>query len=49
VLSVPLLISSGHLDVSESRQLATTGSMSGAIVGGLMFGAGMILCTRLCS
>ena len=42
VLSVQLLISSGYLDVSESRQLATTGSMSGAIIGGLMFGAGMI-------
>jgi len=43
VLSVQLLVSGGYLDVSESRQLATTGSMSGAIIGGLMFGAGMIL------
>ena len=42
VLSVQLLISIGYLDVSESRQLATTGSLSGAIIGGLMFGAGMI-------
>ncbi|NOU04843.1 MAG: YeeE/YedE family protein [Hyphomicrobiaceae bacterium] len=31
------------LDVSEVRQLATRGSMSGAIIGGLMFGAGMVL------
>lgn len=31
------------LDVSSSRQLATTGSMSGAIIGGLLFGCGMIL------
>ena len=31
------------LDVSDSRQLSSVGSMSGAIVGGLMFGAGMIL------
>lgn len=31
------------LDVSAARQLASTGSMSGAIIGGLMFGAGMIL------
>ena len=31
------------LDVSEARQLAATGSLSGAIIGGLMFGAGMIL------
>lgn len=33
----------GWLDVSESRQLASVGSMSGAIIGGLMFGIGMIL------
>ena len=43
VVSVQFLISNGVLDVSESRQLATTGSMSGAIIGGLIFGAGMIL------
>jgi len=29
-------------DVSTARQLASTGSLSGAIIGGLMFGAGMI-------
>lgn len=33
----------GVLDVSAARQLAATGSLSGAILGGLMFGAGMIL------
>ncbi|MEP1354237.1 MAG: YeeE/YedE family protein [Tateyamaria sp.] len=33
----------GALDTSDARQLAATGSMSGAIIGGLMFGAGMIL------
>ncbi len=33
----------GWLDVSDSRQIANAGSMSGAIIGGLMFGAGMIL------
>jgi uncharacterized protein len=33
----------GLLDVSDARQLAATGSMSGAIIGGLMFGVGMIL------
>ena len=43
VLAVQSLIVMGWLDVSESRQLATTGSMSGAIIGGLMFGVGMIL------
>ncbi|WP_342070347.1 YeeE/YedE family protein [Yoonia algicola] len=43
VLAVQSLIVLGWLDVSESRQLATTGSMSGAMIGGLMFGVGMIL------
>jgi uncharacterized protein len=33
----------GHLDVSGARQIAATGSLSGAVIGGLMFGAGMIL------
>jgi uncharacterized membrane protein YedE/YeeE len=36
-------IAAGWLDVSQSRQLSATGSLSGAIMGGLMFGAGMIL------
>ena len=43
VLLVQMSISLGVLDVTESRQLAATGSMSGAIIGGLMFGCGMIL------
>ncbi|SEW19741.1 Sulphur transport [Cognatiyoonia koreensis] len=43
VCAVQCLIAFNWLDVSESRQLATTGSLSGAIVGGLMFGVGMIL------
>lgn len=43
VLSVQGAIAVGFLDVSEARQLAATGSMSGAIIGGLMFGVGMIL------
>jgi hypothetical protein len=38
----------GLLDVSEARQLAQRGSLSGAIAGGLMFGAGMIM-TRGCA
>ena len=33
----------GFLDVSEARQIASHGSLSGAIVGGGMFGVGMIL------
>ncbi len=38
----------GWLDVNGSRQLSARGSLSGAAVGGLMFGAGMIL-ARGCS
>lgn len=33
----------GRFDPSQARQLAATGSLSGALIGGLMFGAGMIL------
>lgn len=32
-----------QLDLSETRAIASTGSLSGAILGGAMFGAGMIL------
>ena len=38
-----LAVISGALDVSGARQLAATGSLSGAILGGLMFGIGMVL------
>ena len=31
------------LDISEARQLSNQGSLSGALIGGLMFGIGMIL------
>lgn len=43
VLGVQALITLGYLDVSSARQLNATGSLSGAIIGGLTFGAGMIL------
>jgi uncharacterized membrane protein YedE/YeeE len=43
VFGVQWAIVMGWLDVSESRQIATTGSLSGSIIGGLMFGCGMIL------
>lgn len=33
----------GWLDVSQSRQVSGRGSLSGAVIGGSMFGAGMIL------
>lgn len=48
VVGVQLLILTQALDVSTARQMATRGSLSGAIVGGLLFGAGMIL-TRGCA
>ncbi|MBB4265711.1 YeeE/YedE family protein [Roseospira visakhapatnamensis] len=47
VLFTQGLMALGRLDVSEARQLAGTGSLSGAIVGGLIFGVGMVL-TRGC-
>ena len=43
VFFVQLLIVLGLLDVSQTRQLASRGSLSGAILGGLMFGIGMVL------
>lgn len=43
VTSVQFLVAQGYLDVSQARQIATTGSLSGAILGGLLFGIGMIL------
>lgn len=43
VLLTQSAIMAGVLDVSQARQLAATGSLSGAIIGGLMFGSGMIL------
>lgn len=43
VFCVQAAIAFEWVDLSDARQLAATGSMSGAIIGGLMFGAGMIL------
>lgn len=37
------MIALGVLDVSNARQLAATGSISGAVIGGFLFGSGMIL------
>lgn len=48
VVGVQLLALLGVLDVSTSRQLASRGSLSGAMIGGLLFGAGMIM-TRGCA
>lgn len=38
-----VLILTGGLDLSDSRMLASYGSLSGAVLGGLLFGAGMVL------
>ncbi|SMH52777.1 YeeE/YedE family protein [Maritimibacter sp. HL-12] len=38
----------GYIQPSDARMMAVTGSWSGAIIGGLMFGAGMVL-ARGCS
>lgn len=43
VLSVQLAVVTGYLELTDVRQLATQGSISGAIIGGAMFGVGMIL------
>jgi len=43
VVFTQALISTGHLNITEARQLTGQGSLSGAVIGGLMFGAGMIL------
>jgi uncharacterized protein len=48
VVTVQGLVLAGWIDVSGTRQLAARGSLSGAIVGGLLFGAGMIM-TRGCA
>ena len=48
LIAVQALILAGWLDVSGVRQLANRGSLSGALVGGLLFGVGMIM-TRGCA
>ncbi|NOE27260.1 YeeE/YedE family protein [Ruegeria sp. HKCCD6157] len=40
---VQALVSLELLDLSEARAIASTGSLSGAIIGGAMFGIGMVL------
>jgi uncharacterized membrane protein YedE/YeeE len=48
VVGVQILILTGLLDVSSARQLATRGSLSGAALGGILFGVGMVM-TRGCA
>lgn len=48
VVAVQLFVVSGLLDVSTARQLSSRGSLSGALVGGVIFGVGMVM-TRGCA
>ena len=48
IVATQLFITQGWLDVGQARQLSAAGSLSGALVGGLLFGIGMIL-ARGCS
>lgn len=43
VVAVQAMLLGGVIDVSGTRQLAARGSLSGAVVGGLLFGAGMVM------
>ena len=43
LIATQVLMSIGHLDGGSIRQLTTTGSLSGAIVGGSLFGWGMVM------
>jgi len=48
VVAVQVLLLTHNLDISNARQIATRGSISGALLGGVVFGAGMIM-TRGCA
>jgi uncharacterized membrane protein YedE/YeeE len=48
VVMVQALILLGDLDVGTARQIAARGRLSGALIGGLLFGIGMIM-TRGCA
>lgn len=48
VVAVQVLALIGFLDTGAARQISARGSLSGALVGGLLFGVGMIL-TRGCA
>lgn len=48
VIAVQLLVLMGWLQSDNARQISATGSLSGALLGGLLFGVGMIL-TRGCA
>jgi uncharacterized protein len=43
LVGTQVLVATGALDLAAVRQLSTSGTMSGAVIGGTMFGVGMIL------
>lgn len=43
MLATQIFVEAGLIDIGLIRQLNNVGSMSGAIIGGLMFGSGMVL------
>ncbi len=43
IAGLQILIANDVIDVASTRALAARGSLSGAVIGGLMFGGGMIL------
>ncbi|MCZ8187233.1 MAG: YeeE/YedE family protein [Beijerinckiaceae bacterium] len=43
ILSLQMLVAAGLVDLSGIRALDSRGSLSGAVLGGLMFGIGMVL------
>lgn len=43
VMAVQALALAGWLDAGQSRQIVARGSLSGALIGGLLFGIGMVL------
>ncbi|TNF60679.1 MAG: YeeE/YedE family protein [Rhodobacteraceae bacterium] len=43
LVSVQGAVALGYLDLGAARVLSATGSVSGAVIGGLMFGVGMVL------
>jgi uncharacterized membrane protein YedE/YeeE len=48
VIVVQAMVLTGWLDTHNARQIAATGSLSGALIGGLIFGVGMVM-TRGCA
>jgi len=48
IIATQFFITRGWLDVGQARQLSAQGSLSGALIGGLLFGIGMVL-ARGCS